>query len=83
MINMLLSHISAYTIHQKMKKIIQKIKKSNCELHHEMINFNYLMDCIRYQTFRIMLGMTDNPPIRIYVNKWEKSVTYKIKQGII
>ena len=41
------------------------------------------MDCIRYQTFRIMLGMTDNPPIKIYVNKWEKSVTYKIKQGII
>ena len=41
------------------------------------------MDCIRYQTFRIMLGMTDNPPIRIYVNKWGKSVTYKIKQGII
>ena len=25
--------------------------------------------------------MTDNPPIRIYVNKIEKRITFKIKKG--
>ena len=53
-----------------------------------MKNLNYLMDHILYQIFKIILNIlkrhgekTDNPSIRIYVNKIENKVKFKIKTG--
>ena len=44
------------------------------------------MDNILYQIFKIILNMylkhrekTENPPVRIYVNKTENMITFKIK----
>ena len=46
------------------------------------------MDHIQYQTFKIILSIflrnsenVDNPSIKIYVNKIENRVTFKIKNG--
>ena len=42
------------------------------------------MDCIQYRIFRIILKHSenvDNPTIRIYVNKTENRITFKIKNG--
>ena len=43
------------------------------------------MDPILYQTFRIILIIsskkTDDSPIKIYVNKIEYRITFKIKTG--
>ena len=52
-----------------------------------MIKLNYEMDHILYQIFRIILSIflkkdrenTDNPLIRIYVNKIKNRITFKIK----
>ena len=53
-----------------------------------MKNLNDLMDHILYQIFKIILNIslkkthgekTDNPAIRIYVNKIESRITCKIK----
>ena len=54
-----------------------------------MKNLNYLMDHILYQILRNYFGyviekhdaVTDNPPIRIYINKTENRTTFKIKTG--
>ena len=54
-----------------------------------MINFSYFRDNILYQIFKIILSIfkkiygekTDNPWIRIYVNKIENKITFKIKTG--
>ena len=52
------------------------------------MNFNYRMDHIQYQIFKIIEYIlkkhsenVDNPPIRIYVNKIENRITFKIKNG--
>ena len=50
---------------------------------------NYLMDHILYQIFKIILNIfkkkhgekTVNSSIRIYVNKIENKITFKIKAG--
>ena len=48
---------------------------------------NYLMDHILNQIFKTILGIkkhetvTDDPSIRIYVNKIENRITFKIKIG--
>ena len=49
------------------------------------------MDHILYQTFKIISSdeclikkhekLTDSPPVRIYVNKIESRITFKIKRG--
>ena len=46
------------------------------------------MDHILHQIFQIILnifakkhGQTDNPSIKIYVNKIENMITFKIKRG--
>ena len=42
------------------------------------------MDHIQYRIFRIFLKHSenvDNPTIRIYVNKTENRITFKIKNG--
>ena len=54
-----------------------------------MINFNYQMDCILYQIFKILLSIfkkrhgedIDKPSVQIYVDKFENRVTFKIKNG--
>ena len=53
-----------------------------------MKNLNYLMDHILYQLFMIILDIfkkhgekTVNPSIRIYINKTEDRITFKIKTG--
>ena len=56
-----------------------------------MKTFNYLMDNILYQIFKISLSkssqkgetVTFNPPIRIYVNKMEKKVNIKTRHYLI
>ena len=51
------------------------------------MNLNYLMDHIQYQIFKIILSIflysenVGNPSIRIYVNKIENRITFKIKDG--
>ena len=42
-----------------------------------MVSLNYLMDHLLYQIFFI----TDNPPIKIYVNIIENRITFKNKTG--
>ena len=54
-----------------------------------MKSLNYMMDDILYQIFKIVLNIslkkhetvTDNPSIRIYVNKIENRIIFKIKTG--
>ena len=53
-----------------------------------MINLNDQMDHIQYQIYKIILSIflrnsenVDNPSIRIYVNKIENRITFKIKNG--
>ena len=54
-----------------------------------MKSLNYLMDHILHQMLKVTLNMsykkhgdkTDNPSIRIYVNKIENRTTFRIKTG--
>ena len=56
-----------------------------------MKTFNYSMDNILYQIFKISLSkssqkgetVTFNPPIRIYVNKMEKKVNIKTRHYLV
>ena len=58
-------------------------------LRHGMTNLNYLMDHVLYQIFKIILnisskkhgGRTENPSVRIYINKIENKIKFKIKKG--
>ena len=68
----------AYTITINLKYLLQ----------HGVMNLNYLMDHIQYQTFKIIFSIflrnsenVDNPSIRIYVNKIENRIAFKIKTG--
>ena len=59
------------------------------QLQHGKKNLNYLMDHIPYQLFKIILNIylkkhqkkTVNPSIRMYTNKTENRITFKIKKG--
>ena len=50
-----------------------------------MKDLNYLINHILHQIFKIVSNTTkqgektDNPPIRIYINKIENSIIFKIK----
>ena len=52
-----------------------------------MLNFNYLMDLILYQIFKIFFdyiikkhkALTDNPLIRIYISISENRITLKVE----
>ena len=47
-----------------------------------MINFNCLMDRILYRIFKFILSIfNDKPSVKIYVNKIESRITFKIKNG--
>ena len=56
---------------------------------HGMMNLSYQMNHILYQIFKIILSIfkkkhnesIDNLSIRIYVNKIENRITFKIKTG--
>ena len=58
-------------------------------LQHGMTNFNYQMDHILYQIFKITLSIfkkkhgknVDKTSIRIYVNKIGNKITFRIKTG--
>ena len=59
------------------------------QLQHGMKNLNYLMDHILYLIFKTNFEYilknhgekTDNPSIRVYVNKIENRIIFKIKTG--
>ena len=59
------------------------------QIQHGMKNLDYLMDHILYQKFKIILNIsskkhekiTGNPSIKIYINKIENRVTFRIKPG--
>ena len=64
-----------------MEKVIQKQINLKYQLQHGMKNLIYLMDCILYQISRLKHGeKTDNSSIRIYINKIENRITFKIKK---
>ena len=54
-----------------------------------MTNLNCLMDHILYQIFKIIFNIfkkkhgqnIDNPSVKIYVNKIENRITFKVKNG--
>ena len=70
----------------KYKQFIRKLKLKY-QLPRGMKNFNYLMVHILYQIFKTILSIlsknafTDNPLIKIYINKIENRITFKIKKG--
>ena len=58
------------------------------QLRHGLECLNYLMDITLYKIFKIILNILkkhgekiDNPSIRIYVNKIENRITFKLKTG--
>ena len=74
---------------EKYKKRHAIIINLKYQIQHGMKNLNYLMDHILYQKFKIILNIsskkhekiTDNPSIKIYINKIENRVTFRIKPG--
>ena len=47
-----------------------------------MINFNCLVDRILHRIFKFILSIfNDKPSVKIYVNKIESRITFKIKNG--
>ena len=76
---MLFYQILAFAMHGKIWKSHTRIIKLKCQLQHGMECLNYLMDHILYPIFKITLNIskkhgqkTDNPSIRINVNKIKK-----------
>ena len=45
------------------------------------MNLNYQLDHIQYQIFKKHSENIDDPSIKIYVNKIENRITFKIKTG--
>ena len=68
---------------EKYKKVIKKITDLKYQLRYGMTSLNYPMDHILYQIFKITSNLhgekAGNPSIRIYVNKIENRITFKIK----
>ena len=68
-----------------MEKFKKDIKKTHLkyQLQHKMKNLIYLIDCILYQIFNFEYifkkhrRKTDNPSVRIYLNKIGISITFK------
>ena len=68
--------------------VLKLADKLDLRRGHGVMNLNYQIDHIQYQIFKIILSIflrnsenTDNPSIRIYVNKIENRITFKIKTG--
>ena len=68
---------------EKYKKVIKKITDLKYQLRYGMTSLNYPMDHILYQIFKITSNLhgekAGNLSIRIYVNKIENRITFKIK----
>ena len=75
---------------------IEKYKKSYKNnkfnlLQRRLKNLNYVIGHILYQIFKIILSIssknmknvTDNTPIRIYVNNIENRIIFNNKKGVI
>ena len=81
----------------KLKRTDINVASSNLSIYYTWKNktqfkitaptWNDLTDHILYQIFKIILSIikkntkTDNPPIKIYVNKVDNRITFKIKTG--
>ena len=68
--------------------VLKLADKLDLRRGYGVMNLNYQIDHIQYQIFKIILSIflrnsenTDNPSIRIYVNKIENRITFKIKTG--
>ena len=46
-----------------------------------MKSLNYMMEHILYQIFKIILSILSKKSVRIYVNKIENMITFRIKTG--
>ena len=72
---MLLNQIFSFTIHEKLQNSHSKLMNLKYQLLRGMTNFNYLVDNIQYNIFKIILNLkkygekNDNSSITIYVNK--------------
>ena len=84
---MLLHQILVCIIHRKTQKTLKKTHL-NCQPQHGKKNLN-VADHTLQQIFKIISSVSskyieteaDNPPIRIYVNKLNNQVTFRIKIG--
>ena len=78
-----LSNLSIYYTWKNIKKLMN-LKH---QLRNRVKSLNYLIHHILYQMFKTILNVpwrkhgekTDNHPIRIYLNKIENRITFKIK----
>ena len=83
-----LSNLNIYYTWKNIKKSHIRTINSKYQLQHGMENFNYRIDHILYQMFKIILNLylksmakTINPSIIIYTNEIENKITFKIKTG--
>ena len=85
--NVALSNVSIYYTWENIKSSYKNHEFKISAPADKMINFKYLMDHILYKIFKIISSILkkkkniDNPSIRIYVNKIESRITFKIKTG--
>ena len=84
----LLYQILAYITYGKILKNLTTKINLKYLLQRGMMNLNYHMDHILYQIFKIILSIfkkheknIDNPSIRIYLNKVESRIAFRIKTG--
>ena len=83
-----LSNVSIYYTWKNIKSHIRTINLKY-QLQHGMKILNYLMDHILYEIFKIILNIyykkhgekTVNASLRIYINKIENRIKFKIKTG--
>ena len=76
-------------MHGKTQKSQMEKTNSKYQLLHAVISSNYLMNHILYQLLKIILSisskkhkpLTDNLPIRIYINRIESGIRFRIKSG--
>ena len=85
---MLFYQTLVFITHRKTYKAYIITKNLKHQIQHGMINLNYQMGHILYQIFKIILSLfqknnekIDDPSIRLYVNKIENRITFKIKTG--
>ena len=79
MINILLYQIAAYTMHWKILKSHNKLINLNHQFQNGIKNLNYwwIIFLSRYSRLFSVEEKTDNPSIKIYVNKIEIEVRLK------
>ena len=76
-------------MHGKTQKSQMEKINSKYQLLHAVISSNYLMNHILYRILKIILSisskkhkpLTDNLPIRIYINRIESGIRFRIKSG--